>query len=172
METSAARLSPSHAVFPSRQEFRRLAQTATLIPVYTEVIADTETPVSALLKLGDSPYRYILESVERGERLGRYWFVGNTASLVFKSRGKRVSVGRPPEGDAARQFEFEHFEVVRSPRCVARPLKRVPPRGRPRPSQVLRGAVGYLSYDMVRATSKSFPTSTRSTRPSRSLLHL
>ncbi len=96
METQAARiLPPSHAVFPSRQEFHRLAQHATLIPVYTEVIADTETPVSALLKLGESPYRFILESVERGERLGRYSFVGNTASLVFKSRGKSVSIGRP-----------------------------------------------------------------------------
>ena len=59
------------------------------------MIADIETPVPALLKLGDAPYRYLLESVEGGDRLGRYSFVGNTASLVFRSRGKTVSVGRP-----------------------------------------------------------------------------
>lgn len=155
MEMSAARLDhPSHAVIPSREEFRRLAKGATLIPVYTEVIADTETPVSALLKLGDAPYRYILESVERGDRLGRYSFVGNTASLVFRSQGKTVSVGRPRatgEGLSDQEsFEFHHFEVS-DPLDALRDLLY-----QHRPADVLGlprfygGAVGYLSYDMVR----------------------
>lgn len=151
METQAARiLPPSHAVFPSRQEFHRLAQHATLIPVYTEVIADTETPVSALLKLGESPYRFILESVERGERLGRYSFVGNTASLVFKSRGKSVSIGRPARRGPARQFEFEHFEVSDPLDALRDLLNECRPAEVPGLPKFYGGAVGYLSYDMVR----------------------
>lgn len=152
MKTSAARADhPHHAVYPGREEFRRLVQQATLIPVYTEVIADTETPVSALLKLGDAPYRFLLESVERGDRLGRYSFVGNTASLVFRSRGKRIAVGRPsPVGGVMSTFEFEEREVE-DPLDALRDLMR-----EHRPAEVpglpkfYGGAVGYLGYDIVR----------------------
>lgn len=155
MESTARALQSGRtAIVPSREEFARLAGEATLIPIYTEVIADTETPVSALLKLGDAPFRFILESVERGERLGRYSFVGNTASLVFKSKGNKVYLGRPSHGESE---EGCAPEIVYSQREVDDPLdalrelfqayRPAPVPGLPR---FYGGAVGYLSYDMVR----------------------
>lgn len=159
MPASAARVDrPAHHVVPSREEFRRLAENATLIPVFTEVIADTETPVSALLKLGDAPYRYLLESVERGDRIGRYSFVGNTASLVFQSRGKTISIGRPQpaEQEAACQarFEFEHREVSDPLDSLRDLLREHRPAQIPGLPKFYGGAVGYLSYDMARHIEK------------------
>jgi len=134
-------------LIPSRAEFVRLAKGATLIPVYTELIADLDTPVSALLKLGEAPYRYLLESVEGGERLGRYSFVGNTASLIFRSRGRTVELGRPsPQGG----FRFEQLDAPDPLDALRRIMARFVPAEVPGLPRFYGGAVGYLSYDMVR----------------------
>ena len=61
---------------PSRSEFQELAKTYNLIPVFREITADLETPVSAYLKTARGPYSFLLESVEGGERLARYSFIG------------------------------------------------------------------------------------------------
>ncbi len=133
-------------IYPSRDRFVELAREANLIPVYKEIIADVETPVSAMLKLGDAPYRYLLESVEGGDKLGRYSFVGNTASIVFRSRGTRVEIGTP----SGEGFSFESREVD-DPIDALRDLM-----SRYRPAKVeglprfYGGAVGYMSYDMIR----------------------
>jgi len=54
--------------YPNLKLFQEKARQGNLIPVYTELVADRETPVSAFMKLGDSPYAYLLESVESGGR--------------------------------------------------------------------------------------------------------
>ena len=59
---------------PSKREFIKLARKGNLIPVYREILADLETPVSCFMKVGDNPYSYLLESVEGGETLARYSF--------------------------------------------------------------------------------------------------
>jgi anthranilate synthase component 1 len=72
--------------FPSRADFHLLAISHTVVPVWTEVLADMETPVAAYLKLvGDDP-GFLLESVENGERWSRYSFVGRNplATLVLR----------------------------------------------------------------------------------------
>ena len=58
--------------YPSLEEVKRLKGRGNLVPVYREVQADLETPVSAYLKVARPPYSFLLESVEGGERLGRY----------------------------------------------------------------------------------------------------
>jgi len=84
---------------PGLREFERLCREGNLIPVYREILADLETPVSAFIKLHlereDSmgkweDYTYLLESVERGERLGRYSFIGIDPFMIFQSKGKRA----------------------------------------------------------------------------------
>lgn len=152
MELPVRAARPSRpAVVPTKEEFLRYAEEAALIPVYTEVIADTETPVSALLKLGPAPYRYILESVERGERLGRYSFVGNTASLIFKSKGNRVFIGRPQAaGGIVGAFEFTEVEAADPFEALRELFRRYRPAPVPGLPRFYGGAVGYLSYDMVR----------------------
>ncbi|MBO8140976.1 MAG: anthranilate synthase component I [Firmicutes bacterium] len=127
---------------PGPAEFASLARTANVIPVLREVIADTDTPVSALAKLGWGPHTFLLESVEGGETLGRYSFLGNTALATFRSRGREVII-TGPNG------------TVRE--TAADPLKRleellsgyrVP--GLPGLPRFFGGAVGYVGYDAVR----------------------
>lgn len=72
--------------FPSREDFHLLSIAHTVVPVWTEVLADMETPVAAYMKLvGDEP-GFLLESVENGERWSRYSFVGRNplATLVLR----------------------------------------------------------------------------------------
>ena len=72
-------------ISPTRQEFHALAKENTVIPVWTEVLADVETPVSAYIKLvGDRP-GFLLESVEHGERWSRFSFFGRdpVANMVL-----------------------------------------------------------------------------------------
>lgn len=145
----------AEGLIPSREEFVRFAESATLIPVYKEVIADVETPVSALIKLGDSPFRYLLESVEGGDRLGRYSFVGNSASMIFRSRGKKVEIGRPADRsdqiDGGNQtFTFETIDVEDPLDALKDLLNQHIPAPVPGLPRFYGGAVGALSYDMIR----------------------
>ena len=78
--------------YPDPELFRKKAKEGNLIPVYTEIIADLETPLSAFLKLGDSPYSFLLESTEAGHQIGRYSFLGSSPFLIFKSRGEEVEI--------------------------------------------------------------------------------
>ncbi|MDI9601256.1 MAG: anthranilate synthase component I, partial [Acidobacteriota bacterium] len=75
---------------PERSEFLRLAQEGNLIPVYEELLADLETPVSVLGKLGTESNTFLLESVSDGEHLGRHSFIGHNPFFILRSRGSRV----------------------------------------------------------------------------------
>src|SRR5437773_3651792 len=95
-------------VTPSLAEFVEKSRTGNLVPVYREILADTETPVSAFLKVGNRPHSFLLESVAGGERFGRYSFIGGEAFLVVKSRGRRVALvrdGRREERELAGEGE-------------------------------------------------------------------
>jgi len=70
-------------IFPSRDAFLRLSEQGNVIPVYTDLMADFETPVSAYAKLKDSGPSYLLESVEGGENLSRYTFIGCRPRKIF-----------------------------------------------------------------------------------------
>ena len=128
---------------PNLKEFRRLAKKGNLIPVYKEILADMETPVSALQKMADSRYVFLLESVEGGEKLAQYSFLGGDPVLVFKSRGQEVEIrrGRRKEKVIAKSDPLEVLKGIMSMYRV------VDPGGLPR---FYGGAVGYMGYDMVR----------------------
>src|SRR2546421_13072116 len=74
--TGSHTLPPMSGYSPSRDEFLRLAREYTLVPVWREVLGDLETPVGVYRKLGAEPNSFLLESVEQGERWGRYSFIG------------------------------------------------------------------------------------------------
>ncbi|MBI1812063.1 MAG: anthranilate synthase component I, partial [Nitrospirae bacterium] len=113
-----------------------------LIPVYREILADFDTPVSAFLKIGKSP-SFLLESVVGGEKWARYSFLGTNPSKVIKGRGKKMEIierGRKPV-----VFEAEDpVDVLKREIALYKPVD-VP--GLPRFSG---GLVGYMGYDMVR----------------------
>ncbi len=127
---------------PSLEEFVELAKQGNLVPVYREILADTETPVSAFMKIDDGPYAYLLESVEGGEKWARYSFLGSRPSVVLRRTAGEWSMvkdGRPIKTPKGR----DPLEVLQ--RLLAR-YRPVPVRGLPRFSG---GAVGFLGYDVV-----------------------
>ena len=77
---------------PSREEFHALAATHTVVPVWLEVLADLETPVSAYAKLVGDSTGFLLESVEHGERWSRFSFVGREPSATLVLRDGRITV--------------------------------------------------------------------------------
>ncbi|MCS6289346.1 MAG: anthranilate synthase component I [Nitrospira sp.] len=124
-------------------EFRALAAEGNLIPLYREILADYETPVSAFAKIDHGPTAYLLESVAGGENWARYSFLGSGSSAVIREekgdlvliRGKKnlriQSRGNPLERLRELMEEYRPVTVPGLPRFVG-------------------GAVGYFSYDMVR----------------------
>src|ERR1700741_895350 len=77
------------------EEFTELAQRGTFVPVYKEIVADLLTPVSAFLKIAeDSDHAFLLESVEGGEQVARYSFLGKDPFLVLRSRGGKTVIDR------------------------------------------------------------------------------
>ena len=74
--------------YPTLNEVRKLRKHGNLVPIYREIVADLETPVSAYLKVARGSYSFLLESVEGGERLARYSFIGSDPYLVLKSGGE------------------------------------------------------------------------------------
>src|ERR671934_1042108 len=79
----------------SFETFTELAQRSTFVPVVKEMVADLLTPVSAFLKIAEhSDYAFLLESVEGGEHVGRYSFLGKDPFLILRARGGKTIVDR------------------------------------------------------------------------------
>ena len=123
----------------SYEEFVELSRRGTFVPVVKEIIADLLTPVSAFLKIAEhSDYAFLFESVEGGERVARYSFLGKDPFLVLKARGSRTSIDRA----GVRSDTDEPFiSVVR--RIMAEFQAPYVP-GLPR---FTGGAVGFIGYD-------------------------
>ncbi|MGH7923661.1 MAG: anthranilate synthase component I, partial [Candidatus Binatus sp.] len=103
---------------PTEKEFEQLAANGfNLIPVFEEVAADLETPVSAFLKIARGDYAFLLESVRGGEKWGRYTFLGSDPFLVMRARQNRMDIIRPGRGvevrSVANSFEELRAEVKR-----------------------------------------------------------
>jgi anthranilate synthase component 1 len=135
---------------PTREEFRALAGRGNVVPVYTELIADAETPVSAFNKLDDGGDAFLLESAEHIDKGGRYSFVGSRARLVFQSRGSTVRI---TEGGKTREFQVEGDPLAELEKLM-RGFRLVPAPDLP---AFAGGAVGYLGYDMIRFFEPSIP---------------
>src|SRR5438309_11602149 len=79
----------------SLEECKELARRGTFVPVVKELVADLLTPVSAFLKIAENAdYSFLLESVEGGEHVGRYSFLGKDPFLILRSRDGRTTVER------------------------------------------------------------------------------
>ena len=127
---------------PDYNEFRRLAREATLIPVVKSVMADLLTPVSAYLRIARGEKEtFLLESIERGEQIGRYTFLGARPYMQLRTRGAEVVISRGKKSD---QRQANVFAVAKELLEQHRPasLSGLPP--------FTAGAVGFCSYDIVR----------------------
>ena len=81
--------------YPTLQDFLKLSKHGNVIPVYKEINADLETPVSAFLKLQKTEHAFLLESVEGQEKIARYSFLGSKPSMIFKSKGRAIEIQYP-----------------------------------------------------------------------------
>jgi anthranilate synthase component I len=127
---------------PSAREFLKLSHKHSLVPVYRTVTADLETPVSAFLRIAaEEPEAFLLESVEGGEHVGRYTFIGIEPYKKMIARGRRITVR---EGRRESEFEGDIFEELKKALGGHTParLAGLPP--------FTAGAVGFFAYDVVR----------------------
>jgi anthranilate synthase component 1 len=129
--------------FPDLPTFEALAARGNLIPVYREIMADMDTPVTAFKKIDDGSYSFLLESIEGGEKWGRYTFLGAAPAVVIRSRGELVEILESGEATLS-SVTKDPLGAIRD--YLAR-FKPVEVYGLPR---FFGGAVGYLGYDMVR----------------------
>ena len=130
---------PSH---PERAEFLRLARSHSLVPLYRTLTADLETPVSAFLRVAAAePECFLLESVEGGERLGRYTYIGIRPSRRIVSHGTEIEL---TEHGKTRKITGDVFALLRDALDGHSParIRGLPP--------FTAGAVGFFSYDVVR----------------------
>jgi len=129
--------------YPDFETFRSLSSRGNLIPVYREILADMDTPVSAFRKIDDGRYSFLLESIEGGEKWARYSFLGSSPEEIIRSKGNIVEI-LAADGSTQREETDDPLGLVREH------MKRFTPvevDGLPR---FFGGAVGYIGYDMVR----------------------
>ena len=130
-------------LFPSRPAFRELAEKGNLIPIYTEFVADYETPVAVFEKIDNGIRSFLLESAESNDHVGRYSFLGSDPRIYFEARGRHIVV---EENGLRREFDTADDPLAELQRLMARfrpvDLPGLPP--------FSGGAVGYIGYDAVR----------------------
>src|SRR6266699_2048307 len=127
---------------PSSRDFLKLSRKHSLVPVYRTVTADLETPVSAFLRIAaEEPEAFLLESVEGGEHVGRYTFIGVQPYKKMTARGKRITVREGRRESAFDGDIFTELKKALSGHTPAR-LPGLPP--------FTAGAVGFFAYDVVR----------------------
>jgi len=138
-------------VTPDFETFARLYDAGTPQVVHTALIADLETPVSAMLKLADGrPNSFLLESVQGGAIRGRYSFIGLKPDLIWRCHGDRAEINRKARYDAD-AFEPCAGGAMDSLRALLDESAIDLPEGMP---PMAAGLVGYMSYDMVRLMEK------------------
>ena len=141
---------------PDLATFKKLASKGNLIPVSKEIIADTETPVSAYRKIAYDekgkpyPYSFLLESVEGGENIARYSFLGvNPLSVFIQKNGKGLL-----HEISGKKTEVKGADVFEKINTLMKKYRPVPVPGLPPFSG---GAVGYVSYDIISEVEKTVP---------------
>src|SRR5215475_5787557 len=97
-------------LFPDYKQFAALARQASLVPVAKKVAADLRTPVSAFLSIAaEESNAFLLESVEGGEKIGRYTFLGARPYMILRARGRRITL---EQHGRKRQVEGSVFQVL------------------------------------------------------------
>ena len=129
-------------VRPSRPEFHQLAADYTVVPVRAELLADLETPVAAFYKLVGDGQGFLLESVENGERWGRFSFVGRNPVATLTLRDGEVQVDGSPHVDVPRDRGMLAAMEGLLATYRAPDLADLPP--------LSGGLMGYLGYDVIR----------------------
>lgn len=140
-------------IFPTEEEFKELSQQGNLVPVYADLMADFETPVSVYSKLKEEGEpAYLLESIEDGSNLNRYSFIGCQPRKTFEMHlGGKVRVQHRDGREESFPCPSDPLTVIEQEMQAYRPVKL---QGMPR---FIGGAVGYLSYEYIHCVEPSVP---------------
>ena len=134
-------------IYPDKKTFITLARKGNLIPVYKVIPANFHSPFSAFEKIDEGNFSYLLESIEGGERIARYSFLGSKPSLVFMSKGKKITILQGAKKKVFRTRK-DPLEEIKN---IMKKFSFVPVKGLPR---FCGGLVGYMGYDVVRFFEK------------------
>ena len=146
-------------ILPSRETFRELAKQGNLIPVYRELVADLDTPVSAYLKLDPGTHSFLLESADRASgSFSRYSFLGANPSRIFTMRGNDATVEEYGSDGVVHTSRFtseaDPLEELRRLMAEYQPVLPNPPDSLP---PFYGGAVGYLAYEAATRFEPTVP---------------
>ncbi len=133
-------------IYPDFKEFKEKTKEGNLIPVYSEILADLETPLSVFLKLKVKK-GFLLESVEGGEKWARYSFIGSEPSLTIEGKGEKLTISRDGQKEKI-GFSSDPLEIISAE------LKKYKPVIMPGLPRFFGGFVGYIGYDTVRHFEK------------------
>ncbi|RJP28913.1 MAG: anthranilate synthase component I [Candidatus Omnitrophota bacterium] len=132
-------------IYPDYKQFLKYAKKGNVIPVFKEINADLDTPVSAFLRIQEDKYSFLLESVEGQEKIARFSFLGTKPHMIFSNRDKEIKIIKPSMGKiksyVTSKGSLEELEGI------MRDFHPVEVNGLPR---FYGGFIGYLSYDTVR----------------------
>ncbi len=135
-------------ISPDYDEFARAFERGESQIVSTRLVADLETPVSAMLKLGrNAPYSFLLESVEGGAVRGRYSMIGLNPDVIWKAQGRKAYVNRKALANPAGPYVEQSLDPLASLRALTRESQIKLPEDAP---PMAAGIFGYLGYDAVR----------------------
>ncbi|MEO7933897.1 MAG: anthranilate synthase component I [Chthoniobacterales bacterium] len=131
------------AILPSYEDFLAKTAQGNLIPIYTELVADFETPVSAFQKIDTGENTFLLESAETNDHVGRYSFLGSNPSVVFESRDREIRI---VENGLETVFTTDTDPLAE----LEKLMSRYRPVREPALPAFTGGAVGFLTFDAVR----------------------
>jgi len=144
-------------ISPSRADFVELATRGNVVPVYTDLMADFETPVSAYAKLRNAGPAYLLESIEGGERLSRYSFIGCRPRKVFACGPETTEIREPAAAQPIRTVPTpaDPLQLIEDEMARYRPVRL------PELPSFTGGAVGFLGYEYVMRIEPTVPVAPR-----------
>lgn len=138
-------------VCPSKSEFIQLAQKGNLVPVYADLMADFETPVSVYSKLNRNGPAYLLESIEGGANLYRYSFIGCQPRKIIKAHWDKTHITERGNETSTVPTPADPLSIIEDEMAQYQP---VDIEGMPR---FIGGAVGYLSYEYIHSVEPTVP---------------
>lgn len=128
-------------IYPNYEKFKQLSDNSKMVPVSLEISGDTETPITLFKKLCKTPNCYLLESIEGGEKWGRYSYIGRKPFITVKAYGKQVIINKEKEVIYKNGNPMEIIkEIIDEYNMVE--MSNMP--------DFIGGAVGYIGYDTIR----------------------
>ncbi|MCS7181466.1 MAG: chorismate-binding protein, partial [bacterium] len=135
-------------IYPDFEEFKVLSKKVNVIPFYTWLLADFETPVASFLKIAKGSYNFLLESAEQEEKIGRFSFIGSYPEIIVKGKDEKVEIVDYTKGVIEKLEKKTPLKIINEflKKYSSIKIKSMP--------SFTGGFVGFVSYDYIRRIEK------------------